>query len=70
MRIRVKDVLEMLAEGVTPEEIPADFPDLQADDIRASIACAAHGVDQQSPSDLTLCSNGGILVCGLMMGPK
>ena len=41
MRIRVKDVLDMLAEGATQEEILADFPDLQVEDIQASIAYAA-----------------------------
>ena len=41
MRIRVKDVLDMLAEGATEEEILRDYPDLEAEDIRASIAYAA-----------------------------
>jgi uncharacterized protein (DUF433 family) len=41
MRIRVKDVLYMLAGGATQEEILTDFPDLQAEDIRACIAYAA-----------------------------
>ena len=41
MRIRVSDILEMLAQGVTQEEILADFPDLEADDIRASLLLAA-----------------------------
>ena len=41
MRIRVKDVLDMLAEGGTEEEILRDYPDLEAEDIRASIAYAA-----------------------------
>ena len=45
MRIRVKDVLDMLADSVTPEEILADFPDLEAADIRASIAYAARYLD-------------------------
>ncbi len=45
MRIRVKDVLDMLADGSTQEEILADFPDLEADDIRASIAYAARYLD-------------------------
>jgi Uncharacterized conserved protein len=40
MRIRVTDVLEMLAGGATQEQILADFPDLEADDIRASLAYA------------------------------
>ena len=33
MRIRVSEILEMLAEGVTSVEILADFPDLEPDDI-------------------------------------
>ena len=45
MRIRVKDVLDMLAEGATQEEILADFPDLQAEDIQACIAYAERYVD-------------------------
>lgn len=45
MRIRVKDVLDMLAEGATAQEILADFPDLQAEDIQACIAYAARYVD-------------------------
>src|SRR5215218_2818229 len=35
MRIRVKDVLDMLAGGASEEEILADFPYLEPDDIRA-----------------------------------
>jgi uncharacterized protein (DUF433 family) len=45
MRIRVTDILGMLAEGVTPEEILADFPDLEADDIKASLQYAARRLD-------------------------
>jgi uncharacterized protein (DUF433 family) len=45
MRIRVKDVLDMLASGASQEEILADFPDLEAEDIRASIAYAARYLD-------------------------
>ena len=45
MRIRVSDILEMLAQGVTQQEILTDFPDLQADDIRASLMLAARRVD-------------------------
>ena len=40
MRIRVKDVLEMLAEGATEKEILEDYPDLEAEDIRACVAFA------------------------------
>lgn len=45
MRIRVRDVLDMLAGGATAEQILADYPDLEADDIRASIAYAAAQID-------------------------
>jgi len=45
-RIRVKDLLEMLADGARPEEILADFPDLEADDIRAALLYAASGSDR------------------------
>ena len=41
LRIRVQDVLEMLASGMTAEDILIEFPDLQADDIRATLAYAA-----------------------------
>lgn len=40
-RITVTDVLEYLAGGMTPDEILADFPDLDAEDIRAVLAFAA-----------------------------
>ena len=39
MRISVELVLSLLAQGVTPEGILADYPDLEPDDIRA---CAAY----------------------------
>jgi uncharacterized protein (DUF433 family) len=41
MRIRVVDVLELLAAGVSEAEILQDYPDLQAEDIRASLEFAA-----------------------------
>jgi uncharacterized protein (DUF433 family) len=41
MRIRVSDILEMLAADVKAEEILQDFPDLQADDIRTSLLLTA-----------------------------
>jgi uncharacterized protein (DUF433 family) len=41
MRIRVVDVLEMLAHNVPAAEILKDFPDLQAEDIQASLLFAA-----------------------------
>jgi uncharacterized protein (DUF433 family) len=35
MRIRVSDILEMLAENVSTQEILEDFPDLEPEDIQA-----------------------------------
>jgi uncharacterized protein (DUF433 family) len=40
-RITVYDVLDYLASGMSEAEILADFPELVADDIRASLAFAA-----------------------------
>ena len=45
MRIRVTDVLELLAGGMTTDEILADYPYLEADDIRACLAYAAREVN-------------------------
>jgi uncharacterized protein (DUF433 family) len=41
MRIRVSDVLELLANGASIEEILADYPCLERDDILAAIAYTA-----------------------------
>ena len=40
-RMTVTDVLEYLAGGMTQEELLAEFPDLNAEDIRACLAFAA-----------------------------
>lgn len=45
MRIRVSDILEMLAAGVSSDEILNDFPDLQLEDIQACLAYAARYID-------------------------
>lgn len=44
MRMTVSDVLGLLAAGVPVEEVLEDFPDLERDDIRASLAYAAEVV--------------------------
>jgi uncharacterized protein (DUF433 family) len=46
MRIRAHDVLELLADEMTYEEILAEFPDLEKDDIRACLHYAARRLDQ------------------------
>ena len=45
MRIRVKDVLDMLAAGEAEQTILTDYPDLQPGDIRACLEYAARQVD-------------------------
>lgn len=40
MRISVELILSLLAQGVSPEDILDDYPDLELDDIRACIAYA------------------------------
>ena len=45
MRIRVKDVLDLLAARVPEAEILADYPDLEAEDIQACIEYAAAQLD-------------------------
>lgn len=41
MRITVYDILSYLASDMSQEEVLADFPYLEAKDIRASLAFAA-----------------------------
>ena len=41
LRIAVYDVLGWLADGMTPEEVLEDFPELEIEDIRACLAYAA-----------------------------
>ena len=45
MRIRVAEILEMLAQGVTEQTILADFPDLKPEDIRACLHFGAQRSD-------------------------
>jgi uncharacterized protein (DUF433 family) len=40
MRIPVDLVLNLLAQGVSSEDILGDYPDLEPDDIRACVAYA------------------------------
>ncbi len=45
LRIRVKDVLELLSSGASYDEILSDYPDLEKEDILAAIEYAAHQTD-------------------------
>jgi uncharacterized protein (DUF433 family) len=46
-RIRVMDILDMLAEGVARETILADFPSLSDADISAALAYGARATDHR-----------------------
>ena len=41
MRVRVQDVLELLAAGMTPEEVTKQLPYVEIDDVRACLEFAA-----------------------------
>ncbi len=41
MRITVGNVVSLVAEGATTDEILADYPDLEAEDVRQALAYAA-----------------------------
>ncbi|HRT10357.1 MAG TPA: DUF433 domain-containing protein [Candidatus Paceibacterota bacterium] len=41
MRIRVIDVLDLLGNGLTPEQVLEELPDLEADDIKACLQYAS-----------------------------
>ena len=45
MRVRVKDILELLAAGASREEILSDLPYLEPEDITAALEYAAQQAD-------------------------
>lgn len=45
MRIRVTDVLELYAAGLSAEQILEEMPDLEADDLRACLQYAARRIE-------------------------
>lgn len=51
MRITVADVLELLAGGMTAEEILDDYPYLEADDIHA---CLRYAVNMAKHEEVTV----------------
>jgi uncharacterized protein (DUF433 family) len=44
LRYPVEMVLELLASGMSEGEILADYPDLEAEDLRAALAFAANAI--------------------------
>jgi uncharacterized protein (DUF433 family) len=45
MRIRVSDVLDLFAAGLSAEQILEEMPDLEMDDLKAALTYAAHKLD-------------------------
>lgn len=45
MRIRVSDVLDLLAAGLKTDEILKELPDLEPDDVKAAIQYASRKVN-------------------------
>ncbi|MGI8555664.1 MAG: DUF433 domain-containing protein [Pyrinomonadaceae bacterium] len=45
MRIRVVDVLELFAAGLTADQILDEMPDLEREDLRAALTYAAQNLD-------------------------
>ena len=45
MRIRVTDVLDLLAGGLSPEQLLEELPDLEMEDIRACLRFASRRLD-------------------------
>lgn len=45
MRIRVIDVLDLLAAGLSREQVLEELPDLEPDDIRAALLYASRRLD-------------------------
>jgi uncharacterized protein (DUF433 family) len=45
MRIRVSDVLDLFAAGLTAEQILEEMPDLEPDDLKAALLYAARKLD-------------------------
>ena len=45
MRIRVSDILDLLANGLAAEEVVGELPDLEADDVKAALQYASRNFD-------------------------
>ena len=45
LRIRVTDVLDLLASGLSPEQVLEELPDLEAEDISACLRFASRRLD-------------------------
>ena len=51
LRISVEMILQLLSKGATEHEILEDYPDLEADDLRAALLYAYHMVAREDIFD-------------------
>ena len=51
MRIRVTDVLDLLANGLTPEQVLEELPDLELEDIQACFRFASQRLNHPVVAD-------------------
>jgi uncharacterized protein (DUF433 family) len=49
MRIRVSDVLDLLANGLSPEQVLEELPDLESADVQACLRFASRRVADPEP---------------------
>lgn len=64
MRIRVSDVLDLLAAGLSFEQILEEMPDLEMDDLKAALLYAARKLDHPV---LAALPSGSMLNCRLLL---
>lgn len=57
MRLSVESVLNLLSQGVTPEAILDDHPELEPEDIRACVAYAHAVIANDTLSDVSIMSH-------------
>ena len=50
MRIRVSDVIDLIAAGLTPAEVLDELPDLEMEDIRACLQFASSQAPRPNPA--------------------
>ena len=54
MRLSVELILSLMAQGVAPETILDDYPELEPDDIRACVAYAHAVISRDTPSAISV----------------
>ena len=62
MRIRVSDVLDLLANGLSPEQIIEELPDLEPTDVQACLRFASRLVGDPKPIEAEEMSASVVLV--------